>query len=157
MRGSAATACCHNPTGVDPTADSVSEICPVLSRVRGLIPMLDFAYQGFGDGLAEDCAGLHYSDGTTVSRRFVCSSLQQNFGVVTVSAAGCRRAGRTRRQRLLVVGERDQLQGHWCGATTATRRRHGGADLWLRYCGERRFDADVEKTNLKKCGLRIRS
>jgi len=72
-------ACCHNPTGVDPTAEQWQEIARVLAS-RGLIPMLDFAYQGFGDGLAEDCAGLH-----TVMEHceeaIVCSSYSKNFGL----------------------------------------------------------------------------
>ena len=50
-------ACCHNPTGVDPTTDQWQEIANLLAS-RGLIPLLDFAYQGFGDGLQQDAAGL---------------------------------------------------------------------------------------------------
>jgi aspartate/tyrosine/aromatic aminotransferase len=50
-------ACCHNPTGVDPTSDQWKEIASVVSQ-QGLLPILDFAYQGFGDGLDEDAAGL---------------------------------------------------------------------------------------------------
>ena len=46
-------ACCHNPTGVDLTRAQWDELIPVL-RARELIPYLDLAYQGFGDGIAED-------------------------------------------------------------------------------------------------------
>ena len=46
-------ACCHNPTGVDLTRAQWDELIPVLLK-RGLIPYLDLAYQGFGDGIAED-------------------------------------------------------------------------------------------------------
>ena len=47
-------ACCHNPTGVDLTRDAVgSELIPVL-RERELLPYLDLAYQGYGDGIDED-------------------------------------------------------------------------------------------------------
>ena len=46
-------ACCHNPTGVDLTRAQWDELIPVL-RVRELLPYLDLAYQGFGDGIVED-------------------------------------------------------------------------------------------------------
>jgi len=46
-------ACCHNPTGVDLTREQWKALVPVL-RERELIPYLDLAYQGYGDGIAED-------------------------------------------------------------------------------------------------------
>jgi len=48
-------ACCHNPTGVDPTAAQWQEIAATVKEA-GLVPFLDIAYQGFGDGLEEDAA-----------------------------------------------------------------------------------------------------
>jgi aspartate aminotransferase len=49
--------CCHNPTGVDPSRDLWRRIGDVVEE-RRLLPFVDLAYQGFGDGLAEDAAGL---------------------------------------------------------------------------------------------------
>ena len=46
-------ACCHNPTGVDLTRAQWDELIPVL-RARELIPYLDLAYQGFGEGIEAD-------------------------------------------------------------------------------------------------------
>ena len=46
-------ACCHNPTGVDLTRAQWNELIPVL-REREALPYLDLAYQGYGDGMAED-------------------------------------------------------------------------------------------------------
>ena len=46
-------ACCHNPTGVDLSAAQWDALIPVL-RDRELLPYLDLAYQGFGDGITED-------------------------------------------------------------------------------------------------------
>jgi aromatic-amino-acid transaminase len=46
-------ACCHNPTGADLTADQWTEVINVVIA-RGLVPFLDMAYQGFGDGIEED-------------------------------------------------------------------------------------------------------
>jgi aromatic-amino-acid transaminase len=46
-------ACCHNPTGADLTDAQWAEVIQVVTQ-RGLVPFLDMAYQGFGDGIAED-------------------------------------------------------------------------------------------------------
>lgn len=46
-------ACCHNPTGADLSADQWTSVIEVVTG-RGLIPFLDMAYQGFGDGITED-------------------------------------------------------------------------------------------------------
>ena len=46
-------ACCHNPTGVDLTQDQWRARVPVI-RERQLLPFLDLAYQGYGDGIEED-------------------------------------------------------------------------------------------------------
>lgn len=48
-------ACCHNPTGVDPDAAQWRQIVDCV-RERNLVPFLDIAYQGFGDGLEPDAA-----------------------------------------------------------------------------------------------------
>jgi aromatic-amino-acid transaminase len=60
-------ACCHNPTGVDLSAAQWQALIPLLRR-RELIPYLDLAYQGYGDGIEEDAyamrafadAGMHF-------------------------------------------------------------------------------------------------
>ena len=49
--------CCHNPTGIDPTPEQWAVIADAVAEA-GLLPLLDFAYQGFGDGLTEDARGL---------------------------------------------------------------------------------------------------
>ncbi len=81
-------ACCHNPTGVDPTADQWKEIARVVSS-QGLIPLLDFAYQGFGDGLEADAVGLHTML-DACAEAIVCSSYSKNFGLYSerVGAVG---------------------------------------------------------------------
>ena len=72
-------ACCHNPTGVDPSADQWESIAKVLSD-RGLLPLIDFAYQGFGHGIREDAESIeailrHNSEA------IVCNSFSKNFGL----------------------------------------------------------------------------
>ena len=70
-------ACCHNPTGCDLTTAQWHEVVDVLAA-RGLVPFLDLAYQGFGDGLAEDggavqlcvAAGIDFLVSTSYSKSF---------------------------------------------------------------------------------------
>jgi aromatic-amino-acid transaminase len=50
-------ACCHNPTGVDLTADQWARVLEVV-KSRSLLPFFDIAYQGFGDGLEADAAAV---------------------------------------------------------------------------------------------------
>ena len=72
-------ACCHNPTGIDPTPSEWREIAAAVHE-RGLLPLVDFAYQGFGDGLAEDAAGL--AELAKPDRELlVASSFSKNFGL----------------------------------------------------------------------------
>lgn len=72
-------ACCHNPTGIDPTPEQWKQIADVLQQ-RRLLPLIDFAYQGFGHGLDEDAAGVRElcRPGTEA---LVCSSFSKNFGM----------------------------------------------------------------------------
>src|SRR5690606_34204118 len=50
-------ACCHNPTGADPSIDEWRAIGDAI-EARGIVPLVDFAYQGFAEGLVEDARGL---------------------------------------------------------------------------------------------------
>jgi aromatic-amino-acid transaminase len=50
-------ACCHNPTGVDLSAEQWSQVIETV-RARALVPFLDLAYQGFGDGIEADAAAV---------------------------------------------------------------------------------------------------
>jgi len=70
---------CHNPTGIDPTPEQWSEIAQRIAH-RGVLPILDFAYQGFGEGLIEDAASLRafLATGCEV---LVASSSSKNFAL----------------------------------------------------------------------------
>ena len=72
-------ACCHNPTGVDLTKEDWHRVVEILQK-RNLLPLLDFAYQGFGDGLAEDAVGLHELT-KKIPELFIASSFSKNFGL----------------------------------------------------------------------------
>jgi len=72
-------ACCHNPTGVDPTAEQWRQIAETLAE-RQLFPVIDFAYQGFGEGLEEDAEGMR-TVLSHVPEAIVCTSFSKNFGL----------------------------------------------------------------------------
>ncbi len=72
-------ACCHNPSGVDLTLEQWQATAD-LAKARGLLPLVDFAYQGFGNGLAEDAAGVRLLC-ECVNEALVCSSYSKNFGL----------------------------------------------------------------------------
>jgi len=72
-------ACCHNPSGMDPDAAQWAEIAKIVQD-RGLLPLVDFAYQGFGDGIEEDAAGLRQLC-TPGCELLICSSFSKNFGL----------------------------------------------------------------------------
>ena len=71
--------CCHNPTGIDPTPDQWKAIADAVYD-RGLLPLLDFAYQGFATGVEEDAAGLREFC-RPGAELVVCSSYSKNFGL----------------------------------------------------------------------------
>jgi aspartate/tyrosine/aromatic aminotransferase len=79
-------ACCHNPTGVDPTADQWREIANVI-REKRLLPLVDFAYQGFGEGLDEDATGLRLVL-EACDEAIVCNSFSKNFGLYSERVGG---------------------------------------------------------------------
>ena len=72
-------ACCHNPTGIDPTPEQWSAIADAVTEA-GALPLLDFAYQGFADGLTPDARGLMtlLDRGRTM---LVASSFSKNFAL----------------------------------------------------------------------------
>jgi aspartate/tyrosine/aromatic aminotransferase len=71
--------CCHNPTGIDPTAAQWKMIAEAVHK-QGVLPLIDFAYQGFGDGLEEDAAGLR-AFCKPGAELLACSSFSKNFSL----------------------------------------------------------------------------
>lgn len=72
-------ACCHNPTGVDVTPEQWKQLADVTEK-KGFLPLFDFAYQGFGNGLDEDAFGIRYFAGK-IKNFFVANSFSKNFGL----------------------------------------------------------------------------
>jgi aromatic-amino-acid transaminase len=72
-------ACCHNPTGVDPTDTQWQRILQVV-RSRAIVPVLDLAYQGFGEGLEQDGAVVR-NFAATPGPLFISSSFSKSFSL----------------------------------------------------------------------------
>jgi aromatic-amino-acid transaminase len=101
-------ACCHNPTGVDPTPEQWDQIL-ALVRARGLVPFLDLAYQGFGAGTDADAVVVR-KFAATPGPLFVSNSFSKSFslygervGALTVVAADRDEAARVLSQLKRVV------------------------------------------------------
>ena len=71
--------CCHNPTGADLSEDQWREVVRVV-RDRGLMPLIDIAYQGFGRGLDEDAFGVRLML-STCDEVVIAQSCDKNFSV----------------------------------------------------------------------------
>jgi len=72
-------ACCHNPTGFDLSQDDWRQVLEVV-RSRDLLPLIDFAYQGFGDGLEQDAWAVRlFAD--ALPELLITSSCSKNFGL----------------------------------------------------------------------------
>jgi aromatic-amino-acid transaminase len=71
--------CCHNPTGADLDLDQWRAVADLIAR-RGLIPFVDLAYQGLGDGLEADAAGTRLVV-EAAEQALVAQSCDKNFGV----------------------------------------------------------------------------
>jgi aspartate aminotransferase len=72
-------ACCHNPTGFDLSHDDWQRVLDVV-RARNLLPLIDFAYQGFGDGLEQDAWSTRLF-AAQVPELLITSSCSKNFGL----------------------------------------------------------------------------
>ncbi|MEM9319355.1 MAG: amino acid aminotransferase [Pseudomonadota bacterium] len=71
--------CCHNPTGANLSADDWSAVIAKLNEA-GLVPMIDIAYQGFGDGLDADADAVR-AVAAACPETIIAASCSKNFGV----------------------------------------------------------------------------
>ncbi len=71
--------CCHNPTGADLAIGQWQEVAALLEQ-RGAVPLIDFAYQGFGRGLDEDAQGVRLL-AEQLPEVLIASSYSKNFGL----------------------------------------------------------------------------
>ena len=97
-------ACCHNPTGADLTPDQWRAVAALAAR-KGLIPLIDMAYQGLGHSLDDDAAGMRMVI-DAVPEAFVAVSGSKNFGLY-----------------------RDRVGALWLQADTAATARRARSNL----------------------------
>ena len=71
--------CCHNPTGANLTMQQWGDVTD-LANAKGAIPMIDIAYQGFGDGLDADAAGTRHVV-ASCPEVLIAASCSKNFGI----------------------------------------------------------------------------
>ena len=101
-------ACCHNPTGYDLTPAQWAEVVAIV-KARGLVPFLDMAYQGFGQGISEDGAavaqfvasGQSFFVATSFSKSF--SLYGERVGALTVVCDSAEQAQRVLSQLKVVI------------------------------------------------------
>ncbi len=101
-------ACCHNPTGYDLTPEQWSQVVEVV-RARGLVAFLDMAYQGFGEGIAQDgavvgqfmAAGVDFFVSTSFSKSF--SMYGERVGALSVVCQSREEALRVLSQLKIVI------------------------------------------------------
>jgi len=101
-------ACCHNPTGYDITAAQWDQVIAVL-KGRNLVPFLDLAYQGFGQGITEDgiavakcvAAGLSFFVSTSFSKSF--SLYGERVGALSVLCENKSEADRVLSQLKIMI------------------------------------------------------
>ena len=101
-------ACCHNPTGYDITGAQWDQVIAVV-RAKNLVPFLDMAYQGFGNGITEDgavigkfvAAGLDFFVSTSFSKSF--SLYGERVGALSVLCSSKEEADRVLSQLKIVI------------------------------------------------------
>ena len=101
-------ACCHNPTGYDITAEQWTQVVETV-KARGLVAFLDMAYQGFGEGIAEDgtvisqflAAGIDFFVSTSFSKSF--SLYGERVGALSVVCESKDEAARVLSQLKIVI------------------------------------------------------
>lgn len=71
--------CCHNPTGANLTVAQWNEVADIVEKT-GATPMIDLAYQGFGDGLEEDAEGTRIIV-KRIPEVLIAASCSKNFGI----------------------------------------------------------------------------
>lgn len=71
--------CCHNPTGANLTYEQMAQVIGILQN-KGAVPLVDIAYQGFGDGLDEDAKATRQI-ASSFENCLIAASCSKNFGV----------------------------------------------------------------------------
>jgi len=137
-------ACCHNPTGYDITADQWDQVIEVV-KAKQLTAFLDMAYQGFGEGIAEDgavigkfvAAGLDILVSTSFSKSF--SLYGERVGALSVVAKDAEEAKRVLSQlKIAIRTNYSNPPIHGGAVVTAVLTNPELRALWEKELGEMR-------------------
>ena len=96
-------ACCHNPTGVDLSTAQWDALIPLL-RERELLPYLDLAYQGFGEGIAEDAYAVRALADAGITY-FVANSFSKSMSLYGERCGALSAVCATAAEAALVMGQ----------------------------------------------------
>lgn len=137
-------ACCHNPTGVDPAPEQWQEVVALVNQ-RGLVPVLDFAYQGFAEGLEADAAAVRRF-AESCPAVFVASSFSKSLslygerlGALSVVTASAEEATRVLSQLKRVIRTSySNPPTHGARAAVAVLTTPELRELWERELGAMR-------------------
>lgn len=137
--------CCHNPCGADLTPAQWQEIGD-MAEEQGFIPFIDIAYQGLGDGLEEDAAGLRHLAGR-VPEMIIAASCSKNMGLYR-ERTGC---------TIFLCRDASSAEAVLSQAKVAARRIYSmppahGALLAGRVLGDERLAADWQTELRAMCG-----
>lgn len=80
-------ACCHNPSGMDFTTEQWDKVV-ALTKEQAFTPLIDMAYQGFGDGVDIDAYGVRQM-AAAIDNMILCSSCSKNFGLYRERIGSC--------------------------------------------------------------------
>ena len=143
--------CCHNPTGANLNMVQWQDVIDVLLKT-GATPMIDIAYQGFGDGLDDDAAPTRLIV-KSVPETIIAASCSKNFGIY-----------RERTGILIVTAQDTSLKGVNQGTLAYLNRQNfsfppdHGARLVTMILNDKTLRADWEKeledTRLSMLSLR---
>jgi aromatic-amino-acid transaminase len=129
-------ACCHNPSGYDLDAAQWAQVVQVL-KAGGLVPFLDMAYQGFGDGLVEDgaavqkflAAGMDFLVATSFSKSF--SLYGERVGALSVVCESKDEAARVlSRLKVLIRGNYSNPPTHGAQVVTMVLTTPALRKMW---------------------------
>jgi aspartate/tyrosine/aromatic aminotransferase len=84
---------CHNPTGIDPTAEQWVAIADAVQK-QGLLPLIDFAYQGLAEGIGEDAVGVRLF-ARPGREALIASSFSKNFSLYNERVGALTAIGRS--------------------------------------------------------------
>ncbi|MCM5703533.1 aromatic amino acid transaminase [Larsenimonas salina] len=114
-------ACCHNPSGFDLSKAQWQQVLEIITR-RKLLPLIDFAYQGFGDGLDDDAYGVRLL-AESLDEVIITSSCSKNFGIYRERTGAL----------ILIAKDQEQMENVRSQAAITARENysnppaHGGA------------------------------